>query len=84
MRSPSIAGRCSVAKLIDDGMYIAGLDIAGDKMMEVSVDTPGGLSFIDDLSGIDFSGVVISDLKRKVRLQRQYGGLLDNRQLAVI
>lgn len=71
-------------KLIDDGMYFAGLDIAGDKMMEVNVDTPGALNFIDDLSGIDFSGVVISDLERKVRLRRQYGGTLTNRQLAVI
>lgn len=71
-------------KLIDDGMYFAGLDIAGDRMMEVNVDTPGALNFIDDLSGIDFSGAVISDLERKVRLQRQYGGRLTNRQLAVI
>lgn len=71
-------------KLIDDGMYFAGLDIAGDRMMEVNVDTPGGLNFIDDLSGIDFSGVLISDLERKVRLRRQYGGTLSNRQLAVI
>jgi glutathione synthase len=71
-------------KLIDDGMYFAGLDIAGDKMMEVNVDTPGALNFIDDLSGIDFSGVVIEDLERKVRLQRQYGGRLSNRKLAMI
>jgi glutathione synthase len=71
-------------KLIDDGMYFVGLDIAGDKMMEVNVDTPGGLNFIDDLSGVDFSGVVISDLERKVRLRRQYGRTLGNRQLAMI
>lgn len=71
-------------KLVDDGMYFAGLDIAGDKMMEVNVDTPGGLNFIDDLSGIDFSGVVVSDLERKVRLRRQYGRTLGNRQMAMI
>jgi glutathione synthase len=71
-------------KLIDDGMYLAGLDIAGDKMMEVNVDTPGGLNFIDDLSGIDFSGVVVRDLERKVRLRLQYGKTLGNRQLAMI
>jgi len=71
-------------KLIDDGMYLAGLDIAGDKMMEVNVDTPGGLNYIDDLSGVDFSGVVVRDLERKVRLRRQYGRTLGNRQLAMI
>ena len=71
-------------KLIDDGMYLAGLDIAGNKMMEVNVDTPGGLSYIEDLTEVDFSGVIIEDLERKVRLQKQYGGKLTNRQLAVI
>ena len=71
-------------KLIDDGMYLTGLDIAGDKMMELNVDTPGGISFIEDLSGVDFSGAIIDDLERKVRLQKQYGGTLTNRQLAVI
>lgn len=29
-------------KLMRDGMYLAGLDIAGDKMMEINVDTPAG------------------------------------------
>lgn len=71
-------------KLIDDGMYLTGLDIAGDKMMELNVDTPGGINFMEDLSGVDFSGAIINDLERKVRLQRQYGGALNNRQLAVI
>ena len=71
-------------KLIDDGMYLTGLDIAGDKMMEINVDTPGGLNFMEDLSGVNFSGAIIDDLERKVRLQRQYAGTLTNRQLAVI
>lgn len=71
-------------KLIDDGMYLTGLDIAGDRMMEVNVDTPGGINFMDDLAGVDFSGAIIDDLERKVRLRRQYGGTLTNRQLAVI
>lgn len=71
-------------KLIDDGMYLTGLDIAGDKMMELNVDTPGGVNFMEDLSGVDFSGAIVDDLERKVRLQRQYGGTLTNRQLAVL
>ncbi len=71
-------------KLIDDGMYLAGLDIVGGKMMEVNVDTPGGLNYIEDLTEVDFSSVIIDDLARKVRLQKQYGGKLTNRQLAVI
>ncbi len=65
-------------------MYLTGLDIAGDRMMELNVDTPGGVNFMDDLSGVDFSGAIVDDLERKVRLQRQYGGTLTNRQLAVL
>ncbi len=71
-------------KLIDDGMYLTGLDIAGEKMMEVNVDTPGGLNYMEDLSGVNFSGAILDDLERKVRLRRQYGGTLSNRRLAVI
>ena len=39
---------CSVAeavrpKLLADGMFLVGLDIVGDKLMEVNVFSPGGL-----------------------------------------
>ena len=69
-------------KLIRDGMYFAGLDIVGDKMMEVNVDTPGALNMIEDLTGKDFSGAVIRDMERKVRLRDQYLGALDHAELA--
>ena len=71
-------------KLMRDGMYLAGLDIAGDKMMEINVDTPGGITMADDLTGIDFSGVVIEDLQRKVELRNHYNGTLTNTELAMM
>lgn len=71
-------------KLMRDGMYLAGLDIAGDKMMEINVDTPGGISMVDDLTGIDFSGVIIDDLERKVGLREQYNRTLTNTELAMM
>lgn len=71
-------------KLMRDGMYLAGLDIAGDKMMEINVDTPGGITMADDLTGIDFSGVIIEDLQRKVELRNQYHGTLTNTELAMM
>ncbi len=71
-------------KLMRDGMYLAGLDIVGDKMMEINVDTPGGVNFADDLTGIDFSGVIISDMERKTRLRDHYGGTLTNTELAMM
>ena len=71
-------------KLIDDGMYLAGLDIIGNRMIEINVDTPGGINYMEDLSGVDFSGAILDDLERKVRLRRSYVGTLSNRHLAVV
>lgn len=71
-------------KLINDGMYLVGLDIVGDKLMEINVDTPGGLNMIEDLTGVDFCGHILDDLEHKVRMKAYYGQALDNRMLAVI
>ena len=71
-------------KLINDGMFLVGLDIVGSKLMEVNVDTPGGINVAEDLAGVDFSGRIISDLARKVRLQAQYRGTLGNVELAML
>lgn len=71
-------------KLMRDGMYLAGLDIVGDKMMEINVDTPGGITMADDLTGLDFSGHIIADLERKVRLRDLYNRTLSNTELAMM
>jgi len=68
LRLAEIAG----PKLIRDGMYLAGLDIVGDKMMEINVDTPGGLNMMEDLTGKDFSGAILADLEHKVRVKSHY------------
>lgn len=71
-------------KLMGDGMYMAGLDIVGDKLMEVNVDTPGGINMAEALTGVDFSAHIIADLERKVRLRDQYGRRLRNVDLAML
>ncbi len=71
-------------KLIHDGMYFAGLDIVGDKLMEINVDTPGGINMIEELTGLDFSGAILDDMERKVLLRDQYNHTLTNVQLAVL
>lgn len=71
-------------QLKHDGMYLAGLDIVGDKMMEANVDSPGGINMLEDLSGKDFSGAIINDLLRKVELRRDYPGYLNNREIAIM
>jgi len=71
-------------KLIRDGMYFVGLDIVGDKLMEVNVDTPGGINMVEELTGLDFSGHIIDDLERKLRLRAHYGRTLTNVELAML
>ena len=76
--------RIVAPKLMRDGMYLAGLDIVGDKLMEINVDTPGGLNLIEDATGVDFSGCVIDDLERKVTLRELYNRTLTNTELAMM
>lgn len=52
-------------KLQDDNMYFVGLDIVGDKIMEVNVFSPGALSLASELNKVDFVGYVVTHLERK-------------------
>jgi glutathione synthase len=69
-------------KLVADGMFLVGLDIAGDKLMEVNVFSPGGLGSCQALYEVDFAESVIDALAHKVDLRRHYPDLLDNLSLA--
>lgn len=69
-------------KLIQDGMFLVGLDIVEDKLIEVNVFSPGGLKSCTDHTGVDFCAVVIDDLERKVRYRRRRGARLSNCALA--
>lgn len=53
-------------KLKEDNMYLVGLDIVGDKIMEINVFSPGALGHATDLLKKDFAEVVILDLEKKV------------------
>ena len=71
-------------KLLDDGMFLVGLDIVGDKLMEVNVFSPGGLGSSQRLYGPNFAEAVIAGIERKVELRRHYGSALANRRLATL
>ena len=71
-------------KLIKDGMYLTGLDIVGNKMMEINVDTPGGITMAEDLTGKDFSGAIIADFEHKVKMKNFYGARLTAAELAMV
>jgi glutathione synthase len=71
-------------KLIADGMFLVGLDIVGDKLMEVNVFSPGGLGSCAALYDVDFTTAVIEDLERKTGVREHYGSKLPNIQRATI
>lgn len=57
-------------KLIADGMFLVGLDIVGDKLMEVNVFSPGGLGISEKLYEENFAGAVIEEIERKVGVRK--------------
>lgn len=65
-------------KLVQDGMFLIGLDIVGDKLMEINVFSPGGLGSAQKFTKVNFNRYVIGALDRKVNYMRFYGRNFDN------
>jgi glutathione synthase len=71
-------------KLIQDGMFLVGLDIAGDKLIEVNVFSPGGIYSMEKYEDAPFSDTVIEALENKVSIRKRYGRSFSNIQLATM
>ena len=71
-------------KLIADGMFLVGIDIVGDKILEVNVFSPGNLKSCSTLAGVDFSETIVDCVERKVEIRNEYGNAFDNRHLAML
>lgn len=71
-------------KLIADGMFLVGLDIVGDKLLEINVFTPGGLNNLSQMYDTDFTQSVIDALEHKVTIRDAYRGKVSNRDLATL
>ncbi|KQX42979.1 glutathione synthetase [Devosia sp. Root436] len=71
-------------KLVQDGMFLVGLDIVGDKLLEINVFTPGGLNNLSQMYEVDFPMAVIEALERKLEIKKGYRGALSNRELATL
>lgn len=65
-------------KLVQDGMFLVGLDIVGDKLMEINVFSPGGLGSVQQFEKINFSNHVVDAIERKVQYMHFYGRNFDN------
>lgn len=71
-------------KLVADGIFIAGLDIVGDKLMEINLFSPGGLGSAQDFENVNFSVGVIQALERKVQYMGFYQRNFNNVDMATL
>jgi glutathione synthase len=71
-------------KLVKDGMFMVGLDIVGDKLMEINVMSPGGLNDAQLLEKAPFCRQVIHAVERKVAYAQDYHRHFDNAELATL
>jgi len=68
-------------KLVADGMFLVGLDIVGDKLMEVNVFSPGGLGSAQSFEKVNFAQGAIGALERKVDYMSSYRRRFSNVQM---
>ncbi len=71
-------------KLVQDGMFLVGLDIVGDKLMEINVFSPGGLGSAQKFEKVNFAHAVIASLERKVEYMTYYRRNFDNDEMATL
>jgi len=71
-------------KLMRDGMFLVGLDVVGNKLMEINVFSPGGLGSAQKFEGVNFSEAVMRALERKTRAMDYYRRQFDNVGMAIM
>ena len=71
-------------KLVQDGMFLVGLDIVGDKLMEINVFSPGGLGSAQKFEKVNFNNAVIDALERKVQYMSYYRRSFDNVEMSTL
>ena len=71
-------------KLVEDGMFLVGLDIVGSKLMEINVFGPGGLGSARQFEGVNFADAVVEALERKVQYMGFYQRNFNNVEMATL
>ena len=84
--TPRMLEICEIVRprLVADGIFDAGLDIVGDKLVEINAISSGGLNAASKLEGVNFGEAVVRLIERKVEYRKRYGHQLRNRALAVL
>lgn len=55
------------AKLVADGMFFVGVDVIGDKVVEINAESPGGMQSIERLYDVDACPTIIEALEARTR-----------------
>lgn len=71
-------------RLVQDGMFLAGLDIVDDKLIDIDVFSPDGLVTAHSFQKVNFSEAVIEALERKVDYMLYYRRRFDNIDMATL
>jgi glutathione synthase len=71
-------------KLVRDGMFLVGLDIVGDKLLEVNVFCPGGIDKAEKYEGINFAELIMDEMEQKVESAKYYKDDFDNKEIATL
>ena len=71
-------------RLVRDGMFLVGLDVAGDKLMEINVFSPGGLRIASRYQEVEFDAAVMDAIEAKREHRNQYDGQMENVELATL
>ncbi|MGB5266263.1 MAG: glutathione synthetase [Polyangiales bacterium] len=71
-------------RLVEDGMFLVGLDIVGDKLMEINVFSPGGLGSAQMFEKVPFTHALLEALERKVEYMKHYRRNFSNIEIATL
>ncbi|TMM46261.1 glutathione synthetase [Qipengyuania marisflavi] len=71
-------------RLIADGMFLVGVDIVGDKILEVNVFSPGNLNTCNKMAGVNFAVPIIESIERKIEIRDENLVGFPNKTLATM
>ena len=71
-------------RLVQDGIFMAGLEIVDDKLIDIDVFSPDGLVTAQSFAKVNFSEEVVAALERKVDYMAYYRRRFDNVDMATL
>lgn len=71
-------------RLVADGMFLVGIDVAGDRILEINVHSPGGLDVVGGFEGVDFVAPLVRAIEAKHEHVRRLPGGFDNAAVATL